>query len=222
MDRERYELWPGGPQIKNRPGVYAVGTDAMLLADFAGHSRGMAADLGCGAGVIALALAWRDPELKVLAVDILEAAARAAEENAALNGLSDRVEVRCCDLRKLTGAQAAERFDLVVSNPPYYPVESGFRSPDPSRAAARTELCCTLEELCLAAARLLKTGGRFCVVHKPERLAELFYALQRAGLEPKRLRMVQSRPDSPPSLVLVESKKGARHGLRIEAPVLLA
>ena len=109
-----------------------------------------------------------------------------------------------------------------MSNPPYYPAQSGYHSPDPARAAARTELYCTLEELCRSAARLLRTGGRFCVVHKPERLAELFSALQRSGLEPKRLKMVQARADAAPSLVLVESRKGVRPGLQVEAPVLLA
>jgi len=94
-------------------------------------------------------------------------------------------------------------------------------SPDPGRAAARSELTCTLPQLCAAAAWLLRQGGRLCLVHKPQRLAELFRCLSEAGLEPKRLRLVCSSAAAAPSLVLVESRAGGKPGLTVEPPLLL-
>ena len=113
-------------------------------------------------------------------------------------------------------------FDLAVANPPYFPVGSGAAAPDPGRAAAREEGSCTLEELCAAAAWLLRTGGSFCLVHRPERLSELFCALSAHGLEPKRLRLVCPRESSAPSLVLAEARRGGRPGLQIEPALVLS
>ena len=108
-----------------------------------------------------------------------------------------------------------------MSNPPYFPVGSGALSPDPARAAARGETDCSLEELCAAAAWLLRTGGRFCLVYRPERLAELLCRMRAAGLEPKRLREICPRPGSAPSLVLAEGRRGGRPGLKIEPALVL-
>ena len=112
--------------------------------------------------------------------------------------------------------------NMFAANPPYYAQGSGGISPDPARAAARGEACCSLEELCAAAAWLLPSGGRFCLVHKPERLSELFCAMTARGLEPKRLRLVTYLAERAPSLVLVEGRRGGRPGLTVEPPLILA
>ena len=109
----------------------------------------------------------------------------------------------------------------MVSNPPYFAAGSGLSAPDPARAAARDERSCTLDALCAAAAYLCRWGGSFALVYRPERLAELFCALNAHGLEPKRLRLVQHRFDAAPNLVLVEARRGGKPGLRVEAPLLL-
>ena len=106
--------------------------------------------------------------------------------------------------------------DLVVSNPPYFPSGSGAVSADGDRAAMRTESA-SVGELCLAAARLLRPGGDFCLVHRTERLAEVFSALAAAGLEPKRLRFLAASPEHAPQLFLCRARKGARSGLAAEA-----
>ena len=109
----------------------------------------------------------------------------------------------------------------MVSNPPYFPPSRGLSPADPARRQARTEDTLSLPELCQAAAYLLRWGGGFCLVHRPERLADLLTALREAGLEPKRLRAVESRPGAAPSLLLLEARRGGKPGLSWEAPLRL-
>lgn len=206
--------------VYDNEGVFAIGTDAVALGVFAGRCKGRAVDLGCGSGVIGLSLAWRNAQLAVDCIDIQPAAAEATQANICLNGLEGRMSAVCGDLREMVTPENCDRYDLVVCNPPYYPAGSGKISADEAKAIARTELCCTLGDVCRCAAGLLKTGGRFCIVHKPERMAELIYTMHNVGLEPKRLRFVQSSADAAPSLVMVEGKRGAKAGLVIEPPYI--
>lgn len=214
-------LWPGGPVL--RQAAHArLGTDSVLLADFvktAGVKRGV--DLGCASGALLLMLLWRSPRLAMAGLELVPEAAELARENLALNGLETRGEIVTGDIRDHRALFRAGSFDLLVCNPPYFPAGSGALSPDPDRAAARSELTCTLAELCAASAYLLRTGGRACFVYRPERLSELFTALTAAGLEPKRLRLVCRSAAVGPSLVLVEARRGGRPGLSIEPSLAL-
>ncbi|MBQ9685018.1 MAG: methyltransferase [Oscillospiraceae bacterium] len=215
------QLWPGGP-VFCQAAHFRLGTDCVLLADFvntAGARRGI--DLGCASGAAMLLLLSRTERLHMTGVELLPEAAECARENLAANALGTRGEVVTGDIREHRKLFRAGSFDLVVANPPYYPVGSGTLPANAERALARGELTCTLEELCTAAAFLCRTGGSACLVHKPERLSELLCCLTGCGLEPKRLRLVCPRPESAPSLVLVEARRGGRPGLRIEPPLLL-
>ena len=215
------ELWPGGPLFAQAAHV-RLSTDCVLLADFvpAGRVR-RGIDLGCASGAIALLLLSRTENLHMTGLELQRDAAALAEENMARNGLASRSRILTGDIRRHRELFGSGSFDLAVSNPPYYPLGSGALSPDPGRSAARGETDCSLEELCTAAAWLLRSGGRFCLVYKPERLPELFACLQRQGLEPKRLRLVCHRADSAPSLALLEARRGGRPGLRIEPMLVL-
>lgn len=191
-----------------RPGVFPVGGDTLELGGFAAVRRGeRLCDLGCGSGVLSLALLAREPTLRVTALELDEAAAALAEENFRANGLDARV-VRG-DLRRVRELLPPGSFDLAASNPPYFPLGAGD-----SGGAARTEETCTLDDVCAAAGWLVKNGGRFALVHRPERLCGLFHALRAHGLEPKRMQLVQAG-DNPPSAVLVEAYKQGRPGLRV-------
>ena len=154
-------------------------------------------------------------------VELLPEAVPLAEKAAARNGLSDRLVCRQGDLRDIRALLPAGDFDLVVSNPPYYPVGAGHLPEAEPLRSARSEAGCTLEEVCAAAAYLLRWGGSFCLVHKPERLADLCCALRASGLEPKRLRLVCRRAGDAPSLLLLEARRGGRPGLDIAAPLCL-
>lgn len=215
------KLWPDGPVLR-QAAHFRLGTDCVLLADFvntSGLRRGI--DLGCASGAALLLLLERSPGLFVTGLEIVPEAAELARENLALNGLEARGEIITGDIRDHRALFRAGAFDLVVCNPPYFPPESGAVSPNLDRAAARSELLCTLPELCAASAFLLRTGGRACFVHRPERLSELFVCLSSSGLEPKRLRLVCRDADAAPSLVLVEARRGGKPGLTIEPALLL-
>ena len=112
-------------------------------------------------------------------------------------------------------------FDVVVSNPPYYAVTTGEVSPDADRAKARGEVACTLDDLCAAASFLCRWDGKFAVVYRPDRLPELFEAMRKHGIEPKRMRIVCHNVSSVPSLVLVEGRRGGKPGMRLEKVLLL-
>lgn len=215
------ELWSGGP-VFAQAGHFRLSTDCVLLADFvntAGAKKGI--DLGCASGAIGLLLLDRSPRLHMTGLELLPEAARLAEANMAQNRLEERGAIVTGDIRRHRELFRAGSFDLVVSNPPYFPLGSGPLSPDPARAAARGETDCSLEDICAAAAFLLRTGGSFSLVHRPERLSQVFCAMTGAGLEPKRLRFVCSRPESAPSLVLVEGRRGGKPGLKIEPSLCL-
>ena len=189
-------------------GVFPLGGDALALGAFASVKPGWrVCDLGTGSGVLLLLLARRAENLSLTGIDIDPLSARIARDNLEANGLAG--EIVAGDLRAVP--LPAGGFDLVISNPPYFPVGSGL-----SGGPARSEEFCSLEELCAAAGRLVKNGGRFALCHRPERLADVLCALRIHHLEPKRLRLASHAPDHPPSLLLVEGVKQGRPGVAIE------
>jgi len=206
-------LWNGGPRLMQRPGVFPMGTDSILLSAFCQLApRDRVLDLGTGTGILPLLLAFDRPGLTVTAVELSPEACTLAEENMALNGLSGRVTILPGDLRQHRGLIPTGRFDLTVSNPPYFPVGSGHAAEN-GLEHARGDGTCTLNDLCQAAAWATRWGGRFCLVFRPDRLCDLFLALRENGFEAKRLRPVHHSLGSPVNLVLVEARRGGNPGL---------
>ena len=219
--REFQELWPGGP-VFAQAAHFPLGTDSVLLADFAnvrGVKKGI--DLGCGSGVLSLLLLARTERLHMTGLELLSESAETARDNLQANALETRGEIVCGDIRAARSLFRSGAFDLVVANPPYYPLGTGALPEDPAQAAARGEVSCTLCELCAAAGYLCRSGGRFCLVHKPERLADVFAAMRAHGFEPKRLRLVCADRKAAPSLILLESRRGGKPGLAIEPALFL-
>lgn len=213
-------LKPGGYRFVYTDTLFRPGTDTFLLSSLPRLKPNMrVCDLGCGTGLLGLLLLQRQPTLTVTGVDIQSEAIQLAEKAAVENALTDRLTFLNGDLRE--PILPANSFDLVVCNPPYYPVSSGKVADSQVLRTARSEESCTLEELCRTAARLLPWSGHFCLVHKPERLADLCCTLRACGLEPKRLRFVCKSPQSAPSLLLLDACRGGKPGLSIEAPLIL-
>lgn len=187
---------------------FPLGQDSLALAAFATLRRGdRVCDLGCGGGALLLLLAARQSTLTLSGVEISPEDSALARKNLAENSLTG--EIYTGDLRQVCKMLPAGGFSLVISNPPYFKAGSGGDG-----GAARMEAA-SVTDWCAAAGRLVKNGGRFALVHRPERLAELFAALQGGGLEPKRLQLIQHDADTPPSAALVEAVRQGRPGLEV-------
>lgn len=215
------QLWQGGP-IFCQAEHFKIGTDSVLLADFSnttGARNGI--DLGGASGIIGLLLLVKSDKLHMTELEIVPEACELARENMKRNGFSERCEVVCGDIRAHRSLFKTGGFDLVVSNPPYFAANSGKLSPDTDRAAARGEVMCTLDDICTAAAFLLRTGGTFALVHKPERLSEVMCTMTAHGIEPKRARFVCHNAGSKPNLVLIEGRRGGHPGMNVEAELVL-
>lgn len=216
------KLKPGGLRFVWADHLFRPGTDTFLLSSLPRLRPGLrVCDLGCGTGLLGLLLMQRQPDLRIAGLDIQPEAAALARRAAAENGLTERLDFRCGDLRQVRGIFPTGCFDLVVCNPPYYPPAGGKLSADGARRTARSETEASLADLCAAASYLLRWGGKFCLVHKPERLADVLCALRDAGTEAKRLRFVHSRAADPPSLFLAEGCRGGRPGITVEPPLIL-
>lgn len=198
------------------------GTDALLLAAFARGGCGqVAADLGAGTGIVSLLTAVRNKFARLYAVEVQPEFCRLIRQNAAINQLSDRVHCVAQDVRTLSAADLGGECDAVLTNPPYMRAGSGKTNDHGAKAIARHELLGNIHDFCAAAGRCLKYGGGFYAVYRPERMAELFCAMQAADIEPKRLTAVCPDTESAPSLILVEGKKCAAPGLIFEKPLFL-
>jgi tRNA1Val (adenine37-N6)-methyltransferase len=202
-----------GYWIIQHPDVFAFGTDAVLLAHFA-QTAGVerAADLGAGSGILPLLMCARNPELVITGVEIQPRLAEMAQRSIALNSLESRARIVFGDLKdapRLVG----RGLDVVVSNPPYERADSGKPSGKAHVDIAKREVCCTLGDVVSAAAKLLRTGGRFCLVYRTERFAELMQRMREARVEPKRVRLVCQHEGEAPNFALVEGRKGAGPGL---------
>ncbi len=196
------------------------GTDAVLLSRFAAvKNRDRVCDLGTGSGILPLLWYAADATPQVDAVELATETAALARRSVAENGLSDRIAVVEQDWCALTLPDGA--YDVVTCNPPYFAAGSGKVSEHPLRRLARHETATTLSDVTAAAARLLKTGGRFCLCHRPERLPDVLQTLRRHGLEPKRLQLVHARADAAPFLILCDAVKQGGASLQILPPHIL-
>lgn len=202
--------------------THRFNTDTLLLADFSLPRPGQrCADLGCGCGTISLLWCGRGSPAHVTAVELQPDAAALAERSAAENGLGEKITVVRGDARNYKALLPHQGLDRIACNPPYFPAGAGLPSADPCRRQARHSETLTLEELGQAARFGLKFGGGLCVCLPVFRMAEAFNLFGGMGLEPKRLRLVQQRPDKAPYLFLLECRLGGKHGLTAEPTLIL-
>ncbi|MGM9647639.1 MAG: tRNA1(Val) (adenine(37)-N6)-methyltransferase [Eubacteriales bacterium] len=203
--------------------MLTFGTDAYLLYAYLRKKvKGCAVELGAGSGVISLLAASAGKFATITAVEVQPTQADICTANFAANGISEKVSVLCANVKDLTPAMIGGEVDAVFANPPYMTVGSGKANVSDAKYIARHEVLGTVADFSSAAARLLKFGGSFYVVWRPDRLPALFSALSGANLSPKRMTAVHGDAASAPSLVLVEAKKGgAPDGFFLTQPLLL-
>lgn len=207
--------------IQKKKGL-TFGTDAFLLAAFVRPSpRAIAVELGGGTGIVSLLLAARKKVREITVAEIQTVFAELIDRNARLNGYENEVKALCTDVRELTAATLGHEVDLVVSNPPYMKCNAGKRNAEDEKYIARHEVCGEICDFCAAAGRLLRHGGKFVCVWRPDRLSELFAGLRSAKLEPKRMTFVHADAQAEPCMVLIEAIKGGAPSMRISAPLLL-
>lgn len=191
-------------------GAFPLSTDSMVLADFVNLPKNATVlDLGAGCGTLGTLLCAADTNACVTGLEIDEKAYLAAVENAARNGIESRLRCMHADLRNHRQLLEPGSFDVCISNPPYF--TGGF--PSAKLEQARQEGSCSAEQLFDAAAWALKFGGDLCIVHKPERLAQLCALGAARNLEAKRLRVVRHQKGSPVCMILLSFRKGGKSGL---------
>jgi len=201
---------------------YRFSIDAPILAaHIHTQKKDVALELGTGCGIISLLVAFRHPTIRIYAVEIQPELSGMARKNIDANQMEQIVTLICKDMKAVSLADVGQPVDLVFCNPPYRRPSEGRLSGDRQRAIARHELLISLPELLKVASCCLKNGGRFITIYLAERLPELLSRLSASAMEPKKLRVVHSRPDTDAKLCIVEAVKGAGKGLRILPPLVI-
>lgn len=222
-EKERLdELQRNGYKIIQNPEKFCFGMDAVLLSGFVKvKPGGTVLDLGTGTGIIPLLLEAKTPASHLTGLEIQEESADMARRSVALNGLASKIDIVTGDIREADRFWQSASFDVITSNPPYMIEEHGIQNPDEPKAIARHEVLCTLEDVVRQAAKLLKPGGHFFMVHRPFRLAEIIAVMTGYKLEPKRLRLVYPFVDKEPNMVLIEGVRGGRPRTTVEKPLII-
>lgn len=208
--------------IQNKDG-FCFGIDAVLLSDFAKDIRNnsMVLDLGTGTGIIGILLCAKTKLYKIYGIDIQENVCNMALRSIKLNNLEDKFKIINTNIKDLINTFKENSFDAIVSNPPYKKDNSGLKNESETKLISRHEITASLEDFISISSKLLKNNGSIYMVHRPERLSDLFYLLKKYNLEPKKLRMVQSYQESKPKLVLVKATKNAKSFLNIKEPLII-
>ena len=216
------DLQRNGYRIIQNKDKFCFGMDAVLLSGFAQVKPGeQVIDLGTGTGIIPILLEAKYEGEHYTGLEIQKEMAEMASRSVALNGLQEKISIVEGDLRNAGERLGLSRFDVVTSNPPYMNHAHGLKNPDLPKAIARHEVLCTLEDVVREAARLLRPGGRFYMVHRPHRLIEIITALTSHKLEPKRIKMVHPYIGREANMVLLEAVRGGRPMIKVEAPVVV-
>lgn len=216
------DLQRNGYQIIQNPAKFCFGMDAVLLSGFVRVKPGAnVLDLGTGTGIIPLLVEAKTKASHISAIEIQKESADMARRSVRLNGLEHKIDIVTGDLREADKYFEAASFDVVTCNPPYMIGQHGLTNPDAPKAIARHEILCTLEDVVRNAAKLLRPGGTFCMVHRPFRLAEIITVMVRYKLEPKRMKLVYPYVDKEPNMVLIEGCRGGKSRMTVEKPLIV-
>lgn len=209
-------------QIIQNPEKFCFGMDAVLLSGFAKvKPKERVLDLGTGTGIIPILLSAKTAAGHLTGLEIQPESADMARRSVLLNKLEERIEIVEGDIKEASKLFGAASFDVVTCNPPYMIGKHGLQNPDGPKAIARHEVLCTFEDVAREAARLLRPGGKFYLVHRPFRLAEIMGTLLSYKLEPKRMQLVYPYVDKEPNMVLLEASRGGNSRMTVEPPLIV-
>ena len=216
------ELQRNGYKIIQNPQKFCFGMDAVLLSGFAKARKGdKVLDMGTGTGIIPILMEAKTEAAHLTGLEVQEESADMARRSVSLNGLSDKIDIVTGDIKEADKIFKSASFDVITCNPPYMIGQHGLANPDAPKAIARHEVLCTLEDVVKQAAKLLKPGGNFYMVHRPFRLAEIITLMVQYKLEPKRMQLVYPYVDKEPNMVLIEGCRGGKSRMTVEKPLIV-
>lgn len=216
------ELQRNGYRIIQDKDRFCFGMDAVLLSGFCKIKKGeRVLDLGTGTGIIPILLEAKTEADHLTGLEIQEDSADMAKRSILLNQLEHKIDIICGDIKEASTIFGNGSFDVVTTNPPYMIGNHGLKNDDLPKTIARHELLCNFEDIVRETYKILVPGGRFYLVHRPFRLAEIMATLIQFGLEPKRMRLVYPYIDKEPNMVLIEAKKGGNSRITIEKPLIV-
>ena len=211
-----------GYEIIQSPGRFCFGMDAVLLSSFAKVKKGeLALDLGTGTGILPILLEAKNEGTQYVGLEIQEESADMARRSVLHNKLDEKISIVTGDIKEASEIFGAASFHVITTNPPYMIGEHGLKNDNEALYIARHEALCTLDDILRESARLLKPKGRFYMVHRPFRLAEILGKMSAYGIEPKRMRLVHPYVDKEPNMVLVEGMRGAKPRMTVEKPLIV-
>lgn len=210
-------------KIIQNPKGFCYGIDSVLLSDFAKKipNNAKVLDLGTGTGILGILLCGKTNLNKIYGIEIQGEVSKMAQKSILLNDLSERFEIINDNIKKLNNYFENDSFDAIISNPPYKKDNSGIKNKSETKLISRHEITANLEDFISVSSKMLKSNCSLYMVHRPERLSDLFFLLKKYKLEPKKLRIIQSYFDSKPKLILIEATKNAKSFLNIEKPLII-
>lgn len=216
------DLQIGGLELIQNPEAFCFGVDAVFLSDFAKVKPGETVlDMGTGNGIIPILLSAKTQGKKFTGLEIQPDTADMARRSVAYNHLEEKIEIVTGDIKEAADIFKPAFFDVITTNPPYMLSQHGLRNPDDTKAIARHEVLCTLDDILRESMRLLQDKGRFYMIHRPFRLTEIMIKMNYYKIEPKRIQFIHPYIDKEPVLVLVEGVRGARPRVTVEPPITI-
>lgn len=210
--------------IIQNPEKFCFGMDAVLLSSFASKSirkKDNIIDLGTGTGILPILLSAKTEATHFSALEIQEESVDMAQRSVDFNNLNKQIDIIHGDIKTASQIFGAAVFDAVTTNPPYMNDNHGIKNPDMPKAIARHEILCTLEDIAREASKLLKTQGRFYMVHRPFRMTEIICTLSKYKLETKRICMVQPFVSKEPNMLLIEAVKDGKPFVKFDPPIIV-
>ncbi|MGN0291265.1 MAG: tRNA1(Val) (adenine(37)-N6)-methyltransferase [Lachnospiraceae bacterium] len=223
LENERIDdLQTNGYYIIQNPKKFCFGMDAVLLSGFAQVKKGeKALDLGTGNGIIPILLEAKTEGEHFIGLEIQKDNVDMARRSVAMNGLQEKIEIVAGDIKDASERFGASSFDVITTNPPYMIGQHGLKNENEAKTIARHEILCDLEDVLRESSRLLRERGRFYMVHRPFRLAEILSKMVEYRIEPKRMRLVYPYIDKEPNMVLIEGLKGGNSRITVEKPLIV-
>ena len=224
MDDERLDdLNCKNLKILQKKDGFCFGMDSVLIANFAKISRknAIVADLGTGTGIISILVAGKQNPEKVYAVEIQEELVDMAKRSVKYNDLENKIDIINADIVGISKGNFNKKFDYVISNPPYKKLNTGLINDNQKKLISRHEVKCTLKDVVNEASKLLKDKGVFYMVHRPDRLCDIFNAMRENKVEPKEIQLVHSHLEDEANLVLIKGVKCGNTSLKVLKPLIV-